>query len=903
MPSRIIKATVTSGHGIDKKGGEYITFSVTADSGSVSHAVITSASLYLSSYRSYATTYYLDVIYGGNSGAVVASTGGMESNSTIHSSTEALVSYSDELLTGAEDTLTLGVVATSGTGNKINIREGCTLTLTINYEEIEGCTPPTTVTVTPNPADAGASATLSWSGAVAGAHNTIGVYAIYRSTTTPDGGYEVYDQQVATVDVGTDSLVVTAPGSMGATEYYKVAVLDTHYNAAVLSDAYAALTARVYAACTAPTSVAVSPASVSPGAKVTLSWSGAEAGENVPIAGYQIYRATSEAGEYSLLTTVATTATSGSTTVVAPTTNGATYYYKVLTLGTRSGYNSERSVVAAALACTYAATGAPTTLKVDVTNVAPGAQAVLSWSGASAGTNNAITGYEVYRADSAAGDYSLLATLTTAETYGSVAVTAPTASGAAYYYRVQTLGTLDGCDSGLSSTYTALTCTYSSPSAPTRVTIGGAASVYALPGTSVTLAWSGASAGANNPITGYEILRDGVAFVTGLLSGATSYSVPAHSSAGHAYQYAVVTKGTYSDSAPSVARTVYAYSDPTAPATVTVSNAAPVAGARVTLSWGSGAAGGYNSITGYRVYRATSVNGSYTLVASVTGTAQSCIVDAPPRAGYVYCFRVVTVGSYSSSAHSIAYAAVTAGEDTSAEDTEITVIVTPTPPRMKRRILLGDYDTAQDGLWTLAKWSLSEPQQQTGYVSVPWRIKGPLDLSTALTEGDPRYGSRTLTATLESSEGTRLERMVIILDMLNRLHGQQVHIVLPDDPDHYLVGRVQVKPGYNDLAHASVSITATCEPWRYSVTETAHELLVSETPRPVVLSNRGRCVLVPEIVVSGYDARVTLTHGARSWTLMAGTYRLPGLLLVTGNTELTYSGVGTVAITYREAVL
>lgn len=218
----------------------------------------------------------------------------------------------------------------------------------------------------------------------------------------------------------------------------------------------------------------------------------------------------------------------------------------------------------------------------------------------------------------------------------------------------------------------------------------------------------------------------------------------------------------------------------------------------------------------------------------------------------------------------------------------------------KRGLLIGNYDTAAEQ-WTLTEWKLDDPQAVTNLVDVPGRRAGPLDLSTALTDGDPVYGGRPLAATFECSEGTRLEREDKISEMINALDGWRLNIVLPDDPYKYVTGRVSVAKVYNDLAHASVKVTATCEPWRYNATETAVVLTASTTAKTAALRNNGRLALVPMLQVSGGD--VVLVYGTHSWGLSEGTYALPDLLLLHGENVITYSGTGTLTFTYREAVL
>lgn len=239
--------------------------------------------------------------------------------------------------------------------------------------------------------------------------------------------------------------------------------------------------------------------------------------------------------------------------------------------------------------------------------------------------------------------------------------------------------------------------------------------------------------------------------------------------------------------------------------------------------------------------------------------------------------------------------------------THTTVVIRPTH-REKRGLIIGDYDTALDGDWTMSALALTEPEQQTNFITVPGRIKGPLDASTALTDGEPIYGSRTLSATFENSNGTRQERTERISKMVNQLNGRRFEIIHPDFPDHYLVGRVTVKTEYNDMAHCAVSLTAICEPWKYSKMETVNSW-------PSLLYNGGGMTVVPKITVTGNacSAWVVCLDRNVSVYLTAGTHILPELaihpdetlsveLMDVGNSFFG-SPVEDITFSYREAVL
>ena len=221
----------------------------------------------------------------------------------------------------------------------------------------------------------------------------------------------------------------------------------------------------------------------------------------------------------------------------------------------------------------------------------------------------------------------------------------------------------------------------------------------------------------------------------------------------------------------------------------------------------------------------------------------------------------------------------------------------------KRKIIIGTYDTALEGLWTLCAWNFSKAVANEDYAEVPGH-DGPLDLSTALTDGEPYYGSREFEATLESSEGTRLEREERINQMINRLDGWRFNIILPDDSNHYINGRVRVEKLYNDLAHASVRISATCDPWRYNNSETVVGLIATANEQTTSLINTGRRSVVPTIkVAESASLKFNVGTETRTWTLSAGDYNIPDIYLKNGSAPLTYSGSGQITLTYREAVL
>ena len=223
----------------------------------------------------------------------------------------------------------------------------------------------------------------------------------------------------------------------------------------------------------------------------------------------------------------------------------------------------------------------------------------------------------------------------------------------------------------------------------------------------------------------------------------------------------------------------------------------------------------------------------------------------------------------------------------------------------KRTLIMGGYDTASHN-WTLSKCKITKAAQVQTLVNVPGRI-APLDFSTALTDGQPYYGTASLAATLECSEGNRDSRQSLINTLVNYVDGRRLNIVHPDHPEHYLSGRIQARQEYSDLAHCAVSISAVCDPWLYEAEETIVTLSATTTAKEVSISIHGRMAVVPVVTVA---SAVTITFNGSTWSLSKGEHILPDLYLTPSEVpgeprihKLTYTATGNVTLTYREAVL
>ena len=250
--------------------------------------------------------------------------------------------------------------------------------------------------------------------------------------------------------------------------------------------------------CGYPTVVNVSGSPAAPGALKTLSWSGAVGPySDDGISGYKIYRATTPAGPFTLIATIASGATSGSMQVAAPTTVGAQYVYRVKTTGPAG--DSNLSSAYAVLATAAGACQAPS-LTVDDDTPSPGQTVTLTGIGAADGDNNPITGYRILRSINNGVSYAYLMTVTTTETNFSVSgIAIPATVGDSYKFVAVTLGSITGYNSVYSNS---VQITTTSPVCTAPDTLSVSTRITAV---KPVLAWTGAAPGYENAITGYLI--------------------------------------------------------------------------------------------------------------------------------------------------------------------------------------------------------------------------------------------------------------------------------------------------------------------------------------------------------------------------------------------------------------
>lgn len=218
---------------------------------------------------------------------------------------------------------------------------------------------------------------------------------------------------------------------------------------------------------------------------------------------------------------------------------------------------------------------------------------------------------------------------------------------------------------------------------------------------------------------------------------------------------------------------------------------------------------------------------------------------------------------------------------------------------MERFFVLDKYNTFYDWDLILTEKSITPPEPNTHYINIDG-MSGSLDLSEALT-GEITYKDRIISASFWTDVGNVKSRDKLLKRIVSILHGKKIRIIEPDDTDRYFVGRIKIKSYSNTLPFMTFTIEATCEPYRYALTDTVRTVdLKANDKMDVVIQNAGAKTLSPMIRVT---SAVNITCKDVSVQLEQGTYKISDIKLQQGFNIITVTGSGKVTFTYREADL
>ena len=195
----------------------------------------------------------------------------------------------------------------------------------------------------------------------------------------------------------------------------------------------------------------------------------------------------------------------------------------------------------------------------------------------------------------------------------------------------------------------------------------------------------------------------------------------------------------------------------------------------------------------------------------------------------------------------------------------------------------------------LTKIELPPPEPKTMSVEIKG-ADGELDLSEVLTD-DIKFKNRTIKLTFEVMDDKQYYS--ITSEMAKYLHGKMVTVRLNDDEDYYYTGRASINSWECVKRKGTIVVSVDADPYKYDVIERIFNVNLNNETKTIVLIN-GRKHICPILDVTG---SVTLIWEGESYTLLEGKQQMLRFILKEGNNTVSFTGTGTVKITYRRGEL
>lgn len=219
-----------------------------------------------------------------------------------------------------------------------------------------------------------------------------------------------------------------------------------------------------------------------------------------------------------------------------------------------------------------------------------------------------------------------------------------------------------------------------------------------------------------------------------------------------------------------------------------------------------------------------------------------------------------------------------------------------------------------EGKDTLRTWGfalmdevrISSPEQKTAWVNIP-AADGAVDISTALTDGVPVFGNRTVAFSLvylpEDGGNDGFQRAV---EELTGMCGKRVKVGFPWDARHHFLGTFAISEWNVRTGLWTVGITLNADPYRYMNAVTKQTVVIgggASTKASFV--NEQKTVRPKFHNVSSHNITV-YDKDNNSWTLHPDDYEeLTGLTFGPGIHFLRFAGTSgdRLTVEYQEARL
>ena len=200
------------------------------------------------------------------------------------------------------------------------------------------------------------------------------------------------------------------------------------------------------------------------------------------------------------------------------------------------------------------------------------------------------------------------------------------------------------------------------------------------------------------------------------------------------------------------------------------------------------------------------------------------------------------------------------------------------------------------------------PSAKTSKIDIPG-ADGYLDMTDYF---GTRYDTRKLTIECDVEDQNYYNWAGLMSQISNYLHGKRRKIVLDWDNGFYYLGRGSCEYDKDNRVYSEITLKFECDPYKYDLTATDEDWLwdpfdfeegvIREYGNQAVDGTLALTVVgspmpvVPKIIVS---ADMQVLFGGESYRLKAGENYLPDIEIKEGEHVLTFTGHGTVTVSYR----
>lgn len=218
---------------------------------------------------------------------------------------------------------------------------------------------------------------------------------------------------------------------------------------------------------------------------------------------------------------------------------------------------------------------------------------------------------------------------------------------------------------------------------------------------------------------------------------------------------------------------------------------------------------------------------------------------------------------------------------------------------MASGIFIDGINTTTFGI-KLKSQDIGLPAVKKVYVPIPGG-DGSIDLTESLTN-EINYSDRDGLFSFDVMV-TPSERATLMESFGSYVHGRKRKIILPDDPNYYYYGRLEIA-GFATQSgpYAQLDLKTICEPYKYKLNPTTVSDIIGVTGTMDLSCVNTRKRVIPTITT---DGAIDITFDGNTYSVGSGEHTITNIVFVEGTNTLTIDGLeGTnVSVVYQEGAI